>query len=102
MRGRTADSIAIGIVSVLVATLVVLGLSRCSNAYHGEPEERPVATEGGRFGHIGLDVATGIVVDSETGVQYLVVTNSFGTPRYVGITVLLDADGKPMLAEEER
>ena len=43
---------------------------------------------------------TNVIVDTETGVQYLVYTINPLSHTGAGITVLLDKDGKPLLAEE--
>ena len=40
------------------------------------------------------------VVDSQTGVTYLVWKNGAGQSSKGGITVLLDRDGKPIISEE--
>ena len=46
---------------------------------------------------LGLGSRDYIFVDKETGVQYLFVDNNTGG----GLTVLVDADGKPILYEGE-
>ncbi|MDL2252523.1 DUF6440 family protein [Ruminococcaceae bacterium OttesenSCG-928-I18] len=38
---------------------------------------------------------TSVIVDSQTGVQYLYVWDGYGG----GLTVLVDKDGKPLLAK---
>jgi len=38
-----------------------------------------------------------IIVDMETGVNYLYATNGFG----VGLTIMLDSDGKPVITKKE-
>ena len=48
-----------------------------------------VYTEGSEFG-----TKREILVDRETGVQYLFVKSGYGA----GLTPLLDRDGKPMIA----
>lgn len=42
----------------------------------------------------GLTDIVRIIVDTETGVQYLAMTNGYAG----GMTVLLDRNGKPLLA----
>lgn len=43
----------------------------------------------------GLKSEKTILVDKETGVNYLFVANEFGA----GLTALLDKDGKPVVAK---
>lgn len=45
-------------------------------------------------GH-GLATATTVIVDTETGVNYLFVKAGYGA----GLTPLLDADGKPIVTK---
>ena len=45
----------------------------------------------------GLVEISKIIVDMETGVNYLYTTNWFG----VGISVLLDSEGKPVITDKE-
>jgi len=40
-----------------------------------------------------LSTSTNVIVDSETGVQYLFVTYGYGG----GMTVLVDRNGKPLI-----
>jgi len=49
-----------------------------------------VHKEGGAFGY-----QRAILVDKETGVNYLFVQSGYGG----GLTVLLDADGKPVITK---
>ncbi|MFD1671338.1 DUF6440 family protein [Agrilactobacillus yilanensis] len=44
----------------------------------------------------GLGTIVNIVTDTTTGVQYLVATSTGG----VGLTVLVDQNGKPLLADQ--
>lgn len=46
----------------------------------------------------GIGMATTILLDTQTGVQYLQVVSGYGG----GLTPLLDADGKPMTWELDR
>lgn len=41
-----------------------------------------------------------IITDSRTGVEYLKVENGIGDKHTMGISVLVDKDGKPILSEE--
>ena len=42
----------------------------------------------------------GTVVDTSTGVTYLVYTNGWGKTTTGGITVLLNSDGSPVISED--
>lgn len=55
-----------------------------------------------RFENTGSDVdSIRIITDTETGVQYLYVCDRrWGYGGMGGLTVLVDADGKPLAAEE--
>ncbi len=44
-----------------------------------------------------IDNTCSIIVDTKTGVNYLVVYSSYG----LGVTALLDADGKPIVTKAE-
>lgn len=41
-----------------------------------------------------------IITDTETGVQYLYVCDRWGYAGMGGLTVLVDADGRPLVAGE--
>lgn len=54
-----------------------------------------------RFEHTGNDVQSiRIITDTETGVQYLYVCDQWFNAGMGGLTVLVDADGEPLIAEE--
>lgn len=54
-----------------------------------------------RFEHTGSGIQSiRVITDTETGVQYLFVADCFGYAGQGGLTVLVDADGKPLVAEE--
>lgn len=54
-----------------------------------------------RFDHTGSGIQSiRIITDTETGVQYLFVADCFGYAGMGGMTVLVDADGKPLISEE--
>lgn len=56
-----------------------------------------------RFEHTGANIeGIRVITDAETGVQYLFVTDSLSCAGMGGLTVLVDADGKPLVAEEAR
>lgn len=96
MRGRELD--ARTWISALIAALLtwalIVTLGGCST------DAQPDMSDGGRFEVIAeewTNVQTYVLEDSETGVQYLVVSGSYK----VSVTPLLDADGKPYVAHRE-
>lgn len=53
-----------------------------------------------RFEHAGNNVQSiRIITDTETGVQYLYVCDKWFNAGMGGLTVLVDADGKPLIAD---
>lgn len=74
------------IIAVLAAVLACLIAVGCTES---------VAAENGRFLFEGYGNAH-VITDSHTGVQYMFYYNARGG----GITVLVDADGKPLTQEE--
>ena len=53
-----------------------------------------------RFEHAGNNVQSiRIITDAETGVQYLYVCDKWFNAGMGGLTVLVDADGKPLIAD---
>ena len=71
-----------------VAALLALGLSGCNNTTHVSQTDN----NAGRF-HSEAGVVY-VVTDTETDVQYL----AWKEGRGGGVCVLVDADGKPLLA----
>lgn len=54
-----------------------------------------------RFEHTGSGIQSiRVITDTKTGVQYLFVADSWSYAGQGGLTVLVDADGKPLVAEE--
>lgn len=49
----------------------------------------------------GMRVKTMVIVDGETGVQYLWLYRGAGYGAGAGVTVLLDSNGKPLLAPDD-
>ena len=89
--------------NVLVAAIVVMllsclyVLSGCSTVEVSEPSE-PFRFETKAAGSKGLFIKTFLIVDTETGCQYLAFSRSDGDIDDVGgMTLLVDADGKPLL-----
>ncbi|WP_288219940.1 DUF6440 family protein [uncultured Adlercreutzia sp.] len=78
------------IAAALTATMLLTGCS--SDEASGEPLIR----FGGTVTNISL-VSARIITDNETGVQYLFVSDGDGQG---GLTVLVDADGRPLIADE--
>lgn len=82
MRKLIAFILAVALVMSLVACASVEGTQAC------EPEERFTVVHGGGY-------APAVYVDTETGVQYLVIRSAYGA----GMTMLVNADGTPMIWE---
>ena len=74
------------IIAALAAALACLIAVGCTES---------VAEEEGRFLSDGYGTAH-VITDTHTGVQYMYYYNARGG----GITVLVDADGKPLIQEE--
>lgn len=74
------------IIAALAAVLACLIAVGCTDS---------VAAEDGRFLLKGYGTAH-VITDTHTGVQYMYYYNARGG----GITVLVDADGKPLIQEE--
>lgn len=79
-----------------IATLLALGLFGCDNRAYVSSDNTTYVSQtdnnAGRFHSEAGQVA--IVTDTRTGVQYLVWKCGYGG----GVCVLVDADGKPLLA----
>lgn len=73
----------IAALAVVLACLIAVGCTESA------------AAEDGRFLLEGYGTAH-VIIDSHTGVQYMFYYNVRGG----GITVLVDADGKPLIQEE--
>lgn len=82
MKKLIAIVLAVALVMSLVACTSIEGTQAC------EPEERFAVVYGGGY-------ASTVCVDTETGVQYLVIRSAYGT----GMTMLVNADGTPMIWE---
>lgn len=90
--------------TVIAAALALsLVLSGCGSAEAtGEAPERSGGASArfdGAVVGIGLTYAR-VITDNETGVQYLFVTDWYDDSGFGGLTVLVDADDKPLTAKE--
>lgn len=50
------------------------------------------------FGDLGFGVSGKVITDTQTGVQYLLINSGYGGE----LCVLVDREGKPLLAEESK
>lgn len=75
----------------LIACVMCFGLCGCAEPSSVYSEEPQVATD--RF--VSDCPVCYIITDSETGVQYLYCQNGYNG----GMTVLVDADGSPCIAD---
>ena len=91
-KDNTISRQVIIITVLFVVLLILLFLSGCGNT-----SESPYFYEGssGRFNVIESQPSYTIVVDTQTGVEYLMT-------KYGKVTVLVDKDGKPLLADGGR
>lgn len=83
------------IISVLLATLIVLSVNGCNPSVIVDAET--TQEQAVMFEQHKLDDCYSIFVDKETGVCYLVVSKDKWEN---GITVMLNADGTPKIWEE--
>ncbi len=79
------------IAAVLALSLLLVG---CGSAEASDGAS-------GRFKHTGTNIQEiRVITDAETGVQYLFVADRWGDAGTGGLTVLVDADGRPLIAGE--
>jgi len=89
------------ITALSVCLLIALG--GCSGNAVRREDDAPKPNVSRRFVCDGDDYAAyefSTVVDSQTGVTYLVWKSGSGNTSKGGITVLVDEDGKPIISEE--
>lgn len=84
---------------IALALVAVLALTGCSTTEVGEVEQ----VNDVRFRVVEADnnaywTATDIIVDTKTGCQYLLVKES----EKAGLTLLVDANGEPLIAKGEQ
>ena len=82
----------------VVAALLALTLCGCGG--NGIAREAEVHDTDGRFICDSDSYEFETVVDSHTGVTYLVWKDGFAQASKGGITVLLNRDGTPVISEE--
>lgn len=86
------------IICVLLVVIMVIALASCGYSEKENARFKLVSVEKGSH-RTGLGFyKEAIFVDRETGVLYIAVKG----PRQFAISVLLDADGTPMLYEETK
>ena len=81
----------------IAACLLLCG---CSGNGIRREQDVPKPSVGGRFLCDAESYRFETVVDSQTGVTYLVWEKPQGNASRGGITVLLDRNGKPIISEE--
>ena len=82
----------------IAACLLLCGCGGTNGVVRDEDAPKPNVNQ--RFICDHNDCKFETVVDSQTGVTYLVWKNGVGQSSRGGITVLLDRDGKPIISEE--
>jgi hypothetical protein len=85
--------------AIAIALSACLLLCGCGGNSVRREEGAPKENVGGRFLCDSSSYDFETVVDSKTGVTYLVLRNA-GASAIGGITVLLNADGTPVISEE--
>jgi hypothetical protein len=80
---------------LIMITLLTVILSDCGDGRPIQDEQDPYSTY---FVRISRESGGDIVYDSRTGVQYW---RSDGSYNYGTLTVLIDADGKPLIYKGE-
>lgn len=86
--------------ALAIALAACLLLCGCEGNGLKREQDVPKPSVGGRFFCEDGDYSFETVVDSQTGVTYLVWKDPQGNASKGGITVLLDRDGKPIISEE--
>lgn len=86
--------------ALTAAVALVLVLCGCTSNAVLREEGAPKPNVSGRFLCDEDYYEFETVVDSNTGVTYLVWHNGYGNASNGGITVLVDRDGKPIISEE--
>lgn len=86
--------IAAGLLSALICTVIQSCRDRGNDTVNAAESERFKLIDS-----YGDDLSSKIkvFVDNDTGVQYLMYKSGYG----VGITVMVDADGKPLVKGED-
>jgi len=83
---------------IALALVAVLALTGCSTTEVGEVEQDSPRFEVVNATSEGMFTVTEIIVDTETGCQYLFVRES----EKAGLTLLVDANGEPLMAKGEQ
>lgn len=85
----------------LAVTLVLCGCGGNNNIMRSDEQEESATRQvSGRFMSNRYDDKFETVVDTRTGVTYLVWVRSSGDARVGGITPLLNRNGTPVISEE--
>ena len=83
---------------IALALAAVLALTGCSTTEVSEVEQNSPRFEVIDAKSEGVFTDTNIIVDTETGCQYLWVKES----EKAGLTLLVDANGEPLIAKGEQ
>lgn len=81
----------------IAACLLLCG---CSGNGVSREQDAPEPNVGGRFLCDKESYRFSTVVDMQTGVTYLIWTDTYNSGKTSGITALVDRDGKPIISEE--
>lgn len=83
--------LVVAIVATLVAFFIAFTMTGCVDKGSSEETNERFIVQGGRRS----DTTVAVVTDRKTGVQYLIVNQSYGAAVYP----LLNADGTPYIEE---
>ena len=88
--------------AVIVTVALALALCGCTNGENGvqRTEDSPKPNLSQRFLCDKDSYRFSTVVDSKTGVTYLIWTDAYSADKTSGITVLLNRNGYPVISEE--
>ena len=105
MTRRTETSPYVALLAIAAAMLVGIALTGCeATATVGDPSDASSAsTAGDAIAWVGKDpggITSAVLVDQETGVEYLLVKYVGVERGGVSVTPLLNADGTPRRMED--
>lgn len=95
---KSLASIYLAIAAIVLAVALLIGCSSGNSVVRAVDAPRERVDERFLTDNGSDDFRT--VVDSKTGITYLVWTYGSGNGSVAGITPLLDKDGKPVISEE--
>lgn len=86
--------------AVIVMVALALALCGCEGNAVVREEDSPKPETNERFLCDKDSYRFSTVIDRQTGVTYLIWTDTYNAEKTSGITALVDRDGKPIISEE--